>query len=106
MIPLSKIQPFMTKGLVALLPGQWKVHQVHKNHGYCIQYQFRKLMCETEMNGTFGGKKWTEKQQQQQQQQQCVWSPAVDVFGYVWHAKMPLRFIGGALRKNFNPPKW
>ena len=103
MIPVEKIESFLTKDLVALLPGQWRVKQNHKDHGYCIQYQYSKYVCagERKKKGQVG-----ETKEQQQQQQQCAWSSQVDIFGYVWHAIMPERFIGGALRKNFNNPKW
>ena len=103
MIPVEKIESFLTKDLVALLPGQWSVNQNHKgDHKHCIQYQFSKYVCVRETKKGQAG----ETKEQQQQQQQCAWSSQVDIFGYVWHAIMPERFIGGALRKNFNNPKW
>ena len=105
MIPEEKIESFLTKDLVALLPGQWRVNQNHKDHGHCIQYQYSKYVCVRETKKRQVGET-KEQQQQQQQQQQCAWSTPVDIFGHVWHANMPERFIGGALRKNFNYPKW
>ena len=101
MIPVEKIESFLTKDLVALLPGQWSVNQNHKgDHKHCIQYQYSKYVCVRET------KKGQVGETKEQQQQQCAWSTQVDIFGYLWHANMPERFIGGALRKNFNYPKW